>query len=250
MQPARTFRIWSLCVLSFVLPASCSRGLPSDVPLGGTETALDSDPSSHGGSRAPNSARPDAGEAGAPSDDEETADESKGEGDADDTIEVSQVPSASASADKKAPESPAATAAAAKAPCEDSKGSAPSCDKLQTGACGDVFGPLCEQLGEALKPKIATAVVSCLIENNQRSRCESIQECLEQGIELACVSPEDSSVCEKLFTRCGPPEEGPWQEVDQCARGLASLKKAARAKVVECLEDSCELERCFLGVGG
>ena len=27
-------------------------------------------------------------------------------------------------------------------------------------------------------------------------------------------------------------------------------EKAARAKVVECLEDSCELERCFLAVGG
>jgi hypothetical protein len=238
-----------------VLPASCSHGLPSEVPLGGTETARDSDAPSHAGSRAPSATR---SEGGAPSEDEDE-DEKKadkgdskdaGDGAADETIEVSAAPSASASNDKKAAAPPAATASAGKAPCDDSKGSAPSCDPLQSGACGDVFGPLCEQLGEALKPKIATAVVDCLVENNRRSRCESIQECLEQGLELACVSPEDSEVCEKLFNRCGPPEEGPWQEVDQCARGLASLKKAARAKVVECLEDSCDLEGCFLGVGG
>lgn len=233
-----------------MLPASCSRGLPSEVPLGGTETALDSEASSHGGSRAPNAARSEAGEAGAPSEDEETADAGKGKGDADETIEVTEAPSASSSDDKKATERPAATAAAAKAPCEDSKGSAPSCDKLQTGACGDVFGPLCEQLDKALKPTIATAVVDCLIESNQRSRCESVQECLEHGLELACVAPPDREVCEKLFTRCGAPEEGPWKDVEQCARGVASLKKATRTKVVECLEDSCELERCFLAVGG
>jgi len=226
--------------------------LPSEVPLGGTETALDSSAASPGGSRAPNATR---SEGGAPSEDEDgdedkaDASDRKGDGDgaADETIEVTAAPSASASDDKK---TPAPTAGAPNAPCDDSKGSAPNCDKLQSGACGDVFGPLCEQLGEALKPKIATAVVDCLVESNQRSRCESAQECLERGLELACVSPDDSKVCEKLFTRCGPPEEGPWQEVDQCARGLASLKKAARAKVVECLEDSCELERCFLAVGG
>lgn len=221
--------------------------------MGGTETALGADAPSHAGSRALNATR---SEGGAPSEDDDdekdTADDSDGKADggaADETIKVSTAPSAPASDDKKAAP-PTAAAPAAKAPCDDSKGSVPSCDPLQTGPCGDVFGPLCEQLGEALKPKIATAVVDCLVENNRRSRCESIQECLEQGLELACVSPEDTEVCEKLFNRCGPPEEGPWQEVDQCARGLASLKKAARAKVVECLEDSCDLEGCFLGVGG
>lgn len=235
------------------LAASCGPGLPSEVPLGGTESPADSE-SSGGSSRAPNQARAEGsefeGEGGAG--DEAAADAEK-DGDADDTVEVTATPSAPSPDDKQKPPAAPATSAAASAtpaaPCDDTSGSEPTCGELQSGACGSVFGPLCEQLGDALKPKIATAVVQCLVENNRRSRCESIEECLKLGLEQACVSPPDREVCEKLFERCDAPGEGPWRNVEDCAKGVASLKKAVRVKVVECLEDSCDLETCFLKAG-
>jgi len=247
------------------LPASCGPALPSEVPLGGTESATE-EQSSPGSSRAPHGERADAssefeGEGG--SDDAADADEAKDakdakdgkdakQGEADETIEVAATAGAAAPGDKgnkKTGDAPAVTPGAPPAPCDDTSGSEPSCRELESGACKEVFGPLCEQLGDALKPKIATTVVQCLVENNRRSRCESIEECLKRGLEQACVSPPDRDVCEKLFERCDPPEDGPWQDVDQCARGLASLKPSVRTKVVECLEDSCELETCFLKAG-
>ena len=239
--------------LAIALPASCGPGLPSEVPLGGREDAPEAE-SPRGSSRAPTSEHAQ-GEGGA-SDDGEEADADEGKDEADDTIELAAT--APASGDKqgeqkqgdKKPAAEAAVGTGAKAPaCDDTSGTAPSCRELESGACGAVFGPLCEQLGETLKPKIATSIVECLVENNRRSRCESIEECLKHGLEQACVSPPDREVCEKLFARCEPPKEGPWQDVDHCARGVASLKKTARAKVVECLEDSCDLETCFLKVG-
>ena len=259
VQSARTFQIWSLLVLATALPASCGPGLPSEVPLGGSDDSTESE-SPGGSSRAPK-AENAQGEGGA-GDDAEEAEADEGEGKADETIEVA----ATASGDKpdaqqgdkqqgdkqQGDKQQAAEAAASgtKAPaCDDTSGTAPGCAELKSGACGAVFGPLCEQLGEALKPKVATSIVECLVENNRRSRCESIEECLKQGLEQACVSPPDREVCEKLFARCDPPEEGPWQDVEHCARGVASLKKSARAKLVECLEDSCDLETCFLKVG-
>jgi len=257
VQSARTFQIWSLLALAIALPASCGPGLPSEVPLGGSEDAPESEDSPGGSSRAASMQRAE-GEGGATDDGEEVEEEDEGEDkdEADDTIEVA---GATASRDKqdeqKSGEKPGDKAAepaagAGKAPaCDDTSGTEPSCGELQKGACGAVFGPLCDQLGAALKPKVATSIVACLVENNRRSRCDSIEECLKQGLEQACVSPPDREVCEKLFARCDPPEEGPWQDVDQCARGVASLKQAARAKVVECLKDSCDLESCFLKVG-
>jgi hypothetical protein len=219
--------------------------------LGGAESPAESE--SGGSSRAPARGRAEGaefeGEGGA-GDEAEAAAEKDGDADADDTVEVTATPSAPAPDEKKKPDAaPAAAAGTAGAPCDDTSGSEPACNELQSGACGSVFGPLCEQLGDALKPKVATAIVQCLVENNRRSRCESIEECLKRGLEQACVAPPDSEVCEKLFARCDPPEDGPWQDVDHCAKGVASLKKAVRVKVVECLEDSCDLETCFLKAG-
>jgi len=253
VQSARTFQISSLLALALALPASCGPGLPSEVPLGGSDDSTESEASAGGSSRAPTAERAQ-GEGGA-GDDGEEGDAEKSEDKADDTIEIAATPEPSGdkqdepkSDTKPGDKQPAA--AGAKAPaCDDTSGSAPSCSELQRGACGAVFGPLCEQLGEALKPKVATSIVECLVENNRRSNCTSIEDCLKQGLEQACVSPPDREVCEKLFARCEPPEEGPWQDVDHCARGVASLKKAARAKVVECLDDRCDLEACFLKVG-
>lgn len=257
VQSARTFQIWSLLALATALPASCGPGLPSEVPLGGIEDSTESESSLGGSSRAPK-AENGQGEGGA-TDDGEEAEAHEGEGEADDTIEVAAATAPGKKQDEqkndkkqgdKKPAAEAATSAGATAPaCDDTTGTAPSCGVLKSGACGAVFGPLCEQLGEALKPKIATSIVECLVENNRRSRCESIEECLKQGLEQACVSPPDREVCEKWFARCDPPEEGPWQDVDHCARGVASLKKTARTKVIECLDDSCDLEACFLKVG-
>lgn len=224
--------------------------------MGGSEDAPEPE-SPRGSSRAPTSERAQ-GEGGA-SDDGEEADADEAEREADDTIAVAAA-TAPASGDKQGEQkgdqkqgdkaAEPADNAGAKAPaCDDTSGTEPSCGPLQSGACGAVFGPLCEQLGAALKPKIATSIVECLVDNNRRSRCESIEECLKQGLEQACVSPPDREVCEKFFARCEPPQEGPWQDVDHCARGVASLKTAARAKLVECLKDSCDLESCFLKVG-
>lgn len=230
-----------------VLAASCGPALPSEVPLGGVDSPTDSEPG--GGSRAPDRASARVGGEGGAGDEAES--DAEKEGKADDTIEVAVTPSAPAPDDKKKPAeaAPVVTPGAPQKPCDDTSGTAPACAELQSGACRNVFGPLCEQLGEALKPKIATAVVQCLVENNRRSRCESIEECLKSGLEQACVSPPDREVCEKLFDRCDPPEEGPWQDVRHCALGVASLKPAVRTKVVECLEDSCDLETCFLKAG-
>lgn len=251
VQSARTFQIWSLLVVPMALAANCRPGLPSEVPLGGTESPIDAE-SSGGSSRAPDGARSAAsdfeGEGGA-SDEAEAAGEEK-EDDASEPLEITATPSAPVPGDKKKPEIPAAAPTAAAAPpCDDSNGTEPSCGELQSGACRSVFGPLCEQLGDALKPKVATAIVQCLIENNRRSRCESIEECLGRGLEQACVAPPDQQVCEKLFARCEAPTDGPWQSVAQCAKGVASLKKAVRVKVVECLDAGCDLEACFLKAG-
>jgi len=231
--------------------------LPSEVPLGGIEDSSESESSPRGSARGPEGAHAQ-GEGGA-SDAGEEVEADEGESKADDTIEVAAAtgtegkqnePKSEEKRDEKKQSAEAAPSAGAKAPpCDDSSGTAPSCGELKSGACGAVFGPLCEQLGEALKPKVATSIVECLVENNRRSRCESIEACLKQGLEQACVSPPDREVCEKWFGRCEPPKEGPWQDVDHCARGVASLKKPARAKVVECLEDSCDLETCFLKAG-
>ncbi|HEU5072649.1 MAG TPA: hypothetical protein VFU02_00715 [Polyangiaceae bacterium] len=258
MQSARTFQIWSLLALPLLLPASCGPGLPSDVPLGGTESPTEPAGAS-GSSRARDTARaaasPErAGEGGADDEAESDAEQDK---EADDTLEVTATPSSPASEndkdkdkDKEKKRAPAASVAPAGAPaCDDSSGSEPDCAELESGACGAVFGPLCEQLGDALKPKIATVVVQCLVENNRRGRCESVEECLERGLADACVLAPDRAVCQKFFDRCDPPEEGPWQDVGRCAQGVAALKPAARVKVVECLEDGCDLETCFLKAG-
>ncbi|HEY6723789.1 MAG TPA: hypothetical protein VI197_07140 [Polyangiaceae bacterium] len=229
--------------------------MPSEVPLGGFDSPVDSE-SRGGSSRAPDGARAEGsdfeGEGGAGDEAEAEKDGADGSDDTDEATATPSAPAPKKDEKKPATEGPAAPAAAATtpaAPCDDTSGSEPGCGELQSGACGSVFGPLCEQLGAALKPKVATAIVQCLVENNRRSRCESIEECLERGLEQVCVAPPDREVCEKLFARCDPPEEGPWQDVDHCAKGVASLKKAARAKVVECLEDSCGLETCFLKAG-
>lgn len=237
--------------LPIVLAASCGPGLPSEVPLGGTDSPTDAEARS--GSRASDRTSSESagveGEGGASAADEADSDAEKG-GHADETSEVAAAPTAPPPKDKKKPVAAAPLAPGAPTkPCDDTSGNAPACGELHSGACGNVFGPLCEQLGEALKPKIASAVVGCLVENNRRARCESIEECLKSGLEQACVSAPDREVCEKSFERCDPPSEGPWQDVDHCARGVASLKPASRTKVVECLQDNCDLETCFLKAG-
>lgn len=235
--------------LPLLLPASCGPGLPSEVPLGGTETSESDAPG--GSSRAPGAARAEAssefeGEGG------DDGDGDKENAESDDTIVVAAESSAAPAPDqkkdekKKAAAAPAADAAASAKPCDDMGGPEPACGPLHGGTCGSGYGPLCEQLNEALKPKIATAVVECMAENNRRSHCEAIDDCLRGGLEQACVTPADSEVCEKWNKRCDAPAEGPWQDVGLCTRGLASLKPKARAKVVECLENDCQVEACFL----
>lgn len=258
VQPARTFRpeasitrqrssvsgVWRLRrhhlgLLLTCLMAGCGSSLPSDVPLGGTVPPVEDEP------RRPES--PERGprfevsgnEGGAVADDEDSDIEDEDS----DTIEITAEPTAPAAPGEAAPQAKPVPG------CDDSGGTVPACGDLQSGACGAVFDPLCQQLGRVLKPKVAGAVVACLIENNRSSRCDAIQECLDNGLEKACVSADDRRVCQSVGDRCGKPAPGSvWEKPEKCAQGVASLKKSVRAKLVKCLESSCDLDRCFLRI--
>lgn len=222
------------------LIASCASSLPSDIPLGGIVPPARDE--AHHRSAAPNREprfEVSGNEGGATGSDEA---EEFDEEEAADTIEIT--------AEATAPVADGASPATSPPPtCDDSGGSEPSCGDLQNGACGSLFGPLCEQLGKALKPKVAGAVVACLVENNRSSHCDSIQECLEAGLEKACITPDDRRVCQSFRDRCGePPAGSAWEDPEKCAQGVASLKKPMRAKLVKCLESGCDLDRCFLRI--
>ena len=230
--------------LALLIYAACGPGLPSSVPLGGvasTSTSERRPPASPGGAGAPASATSDE-------DDVEGEDDDAGE-DAGETFVVS----AEGGTDQKLSDTKKDAGAsspksiAEQTGCDDSGGSSPSCKPLETGACGAMFGAICHVLESHLKPKVASAVVACLIEKNQASDCAGLPDCLDQALEQACVSEQATTTCKRVLARCQASKRAdPWFEQTRCERGLSALTEPAFKAVSDCLDTSCDARRCLL----
>lgn len=217
VQLARSFPFWGSLFLVASGFGACGPGLPSTVPLGGSETAEQASP-------AP------------PTNDREPADEPAGDSEG--------AAGAGNDADSEA-ESEADSAPSAKA-CQDDAGVAPECGELETGACGALFGPICGRLARSLKPKVAGAIVDCLREKNRSSECAALEACAEAGLEHACSTEAEATPCRETLERCAASGgASPWATQERCERALGAFTKASRTKVLECLQKSCELGRCF-----
>ena len=220
---------------------ACGSGLPSDVPLGGSEAEPETRQRRARAARSNDSARtsePDevseAGEsadgaAGAPA-------EATTDGAATQRAEPASDASAAAGAD----------AAETASECDDSGGSPPSCEELEAGPCATVYGPLCQRLREAIKPKISEPVVRCLEQKNRTSACAALTECLTLGLGASCPTSADEQLCRDTLGRCSK-LSGPWKDQQGCTRAVASFKPDAREELARCMKSSCKLEACFLG---
>lgn len=116
--------------------------------------------------------------------------------------------------------------------CDDSQGTAPSCNALK--ACGGFSFPKeqCESYRKHFKPKAAQRAIDCMNKLTQKQLCDdacNAYRCGDQALKGSCPDPSADAQCQALATRCKT------LTVAECRMYLSALNVAGRQKMVACL---------------
>jgi hypothetical protein len=143
--------------------------------------------------------------------------------------------------------------------CDDMAGSPPSCNQMR------LPGPTCEQgmnvpvnvcdaIRKIAKPRIAEALVSCLVEHSLGGgRCgpeDWVGDCPARALEKLCsVDRAYERQCSEIESRCSRYRYGgKGFNADQCVRFMSSVLPSERAEALTCVSEGCGIEHCFVSL--
>jgi hypothetical protein len=144
--------------------------------------------------------------------------------------------------------------------CDDMHGRPPSCRdmRLPGPTCEqgmNVPPNVCEAIARVAKPRVAEALMSCLVEHSkQGGRCgpdDWTGDCATRALESLCnVDHGFDRQCSEIESRCSRYRYRgaiPFRS-EQCVRLLSAVLPSEQAAALSCVSEGCGIEHCFVSL--
>lgn len=167
-------------------------------------------------------------------------------------VEVPEAPTEAEEEEAAAPTNPGG--------CDDMAGRPPSCNDMR------LPGPTCEQgmnvppnvcnaLPKVAKPRVATELMTCLVERSKGSgRCgpsDWVGDCPARALDKVCsVDRSHEQECKSIESRCSRFRHAGSTGVtaEQCVRFVSAVLPSEQRSALTCVSEGCGVDYCFVSL--